>query len=81
MNKNGFDIYTSDEKQGESGLSPECWLQGINHPDRWESQPCISPDGKTLYFVSIQNSLNPTSDIYFGKRGEDGNWGDMKIHW
>ncbi|MBK7887078.1 MAG: OmpA family protein [Bacteroidetes bacterium] len=78
VNKNGnFDIYTSDENKG-IWSEPRSVGAGVNHPDRWESQPCISPDGKTLYFVSIRDSLNPTSDIYFSKRAEDGNWGAMK---
>ncbi len=78
VNKNGnFDIYTSDEHMGVWS-EPRSVGAGINHPERWESQPSISPDGKTLYFVSIRDSLNPTSDIYFSKKGADGNWSMMQ---
>lgn len=78
VNKNGnFDIYTSDENKGVWS-EPRSVGNGVNDPDRWESQPCISPDGKTLYFVSIRDSLNPTSDIYFSKKNADGTWGAMK---
>lgn len=54
----------------------------INGLKTWESQPSISSDGKTLYFASIRESnigfdpRNPTSDIYFTKKTEDGSWGD-----
>lgn len=78
VNKNGnFDIYTSDENKGVWS-EPKSVGAGVNDPNRWESQPCISPDGKTLYFVSIRDSLNPTSDIYFSKKDTDGKWGKMK---
>ncbi|MBL7922884.1 MAG: OmpA family protein [Bacteroidia bacterium] len=78
VNKNGnFDIYTSDEKNGVWS-EPRSVGAGVNHPDRWESQPSISPDGKTLYFVSIRDSLNPTSDIYFSRKDASGNWGAMQ---
>ncbi|MBN2777629.1 MAG: OmpA family protein [Bacteroidales bacterium] len=54
----------------------------INGLKTWESQPSISSDGKTLYFASIRESNigfdpnNPTSDIYFTKKTEDGSWGN-----
>lgn len=75
VNKNGnFDIYTSDESKGEWS-EPRSVGTGINHPERWESQPCISPDGKTLYFVSIRDSIHQSSDIFISKKQPDGTWG------
>lgn len=78
VNKNGnFDIYTSDEVNGvwsePRSVGPE-----INHPDRWDSQPCIAADGKTLYFVSIRDSVTRTSDIYVSKKDATGKWSAMK---
>ncbi len=78
VNKNGnFDIYTSDEVNGvwsePRSVGPE-----INHPDRWDSQPCIAADGKTLYFVSIRDSVTQTSDIYVSRKDATGKWSAMK---
>jgi outer membrane protein OmpA-like peptidoglycan-associated protein len=78
VNKNGnFDIYTSDETKGVWS-EPRSVGPTINDPNRWESQPSISPNGKTLYFVSIRDSVSQTSDIYFSNKLENGNWGPMK---
>lgn len=75
VNKNGnFDIYTSDESNG-SWSEPSSVGVGVNHPERWESQPCITPDGKKLFFVTIRDSVNQTSDIYVSTKAADGTWG------
>jgi outer membrane protein OmpA-like peptidoglycan-associated protein len=75
VNKNGnFDIYTSDES-GNVWSEPRSVGNGLNHPLRWESQPSVAPDGKSLYFVSIRDSVIGTSDIYVSKRQADGTWG------
>lgn len=47
-------------------------LKSINTSD-WESQPCISFDGKELYFVR-RNKKHGTSDIYVASRDDDGDW-------
>ena len=78
VNKNGnFDIYTSDEVNG-IWSEPRSVGAEINHPDRWDSQPCIAADGKTLYFVSIRDSVTQTSDIYVSKKDQSGKWSPMK---
>ena len=78
VNKNGnFDIYTSDEVNGVWS-EPRSVGSEINHPDRWDSQPCIAADGKTLYFVSIRDSITQTSDIYVSKKDANGKWSAMK---
>ena len=46
--------------------------QTIN-TNSWESQPCVSADGKELYFVSRRNG---NADIYFCQRNTDGTWGE-----
>lgn len=74
VNKNGnFDIYTSSENNG-LWSEPVSAGPSINDPERWESQPSISPDGKTLFFVSIRDSVTQTSDIYFSRKNSDGSW-------
>lgn len=47
-------------------------ITAINTPD-WESQPCVSFDGGSLYFVR-RNKRTGTSDIYVSHRNENGNW-------
>ncbi len=39
----------------------------------WESQPCVSSDGKELYFVSRRSG---NADIYRCQRHADGSWGE-----
>ena len=68
----GCDIYYVKFKNGE-------WSYPINlkavNTSEWESQPCVSYDGKELYFVR-GNRKTGTSDIYVSKRDEKGNWSD-----
>ena len=47
----------------------------INLPGSWESQPTISPDGRTLYFVSDRSGGFGGYDIYRSIKGETGDWG------
>lgn len=49
--------------------------QSINTPGTWESQPCISPDGKTLYFVSNRAGGFGGLDIWYSKKQKDNSWG------
>lgn len=57
------------------------WLDPVNLPgaintSNWESQPSLSADGKTLYFVRKVMTKNgrPDSDIYTSTLKEDGTW-------
>ncbi len=57
------------------------WLDPINLPGNinsysWESQPSLSADGKTIYFVRRVVSKNgkPDSDIYMSTLKSDGTW-------
>jgi outer membrane protein OmpA-like peptidoglycan-associated protein/tetratricopeptide (TPR) repeat protein len=58
------------------------WTDPINLPGNvntpsWESQPSLSADGKTLYFirrVSKRGEMT-NSDIYVSKLMDDGQWG------
>ncbi|MEO8148135.1 MAG: OmpA family protein [Bacteroidia bacterium] len=71
--KGNFDICQSDWNGKEwseiTKLPP-----AINHPRQWDAQPCISPDGKTLYFTTYRDSINQTSDIYYSTKNTDGTW-------
>lgn len=58
------------------------WLNPINLPGNvntfhWESQPSLSADGRTLYFVRGlrgKNQNQNNSDIFVTKLSEDGTW-------
>jgi outer membrane protein OmpA-like peptidoglycan-associated protein/tetratricopeptide (TPR) repeat protein len=54
-------------------------IQGIsdrvNQPDSWESQPTITSDGQTLYFVSDRDGGYGGYDIYKTEKDEHGHWG------
>lgn len=64
------------------------WMDPINLPGNvntihWETQPSLSADGKTLYFIRGQirgtggrNKRN--GDIYVSKLQSDGSWGGAK---
>ncbi|MBS4013106.1 MAG: PD40 domain-containing protein [Bacteroidetes bacterium] len=47
----------------------------VNSKNSWESQPSISSDGKTLYFVSDREGRY---DIYYTTKDKDGKWADAK---
>ncbi len=40
----------------------------------WETQPCIAPDGMTLYFVSNRPGGKGGSDIWIAQKNADGSW-------
>lgn len=57
------------------------WLDPINLPGEinsgaWESQPSLSADGKTVYFVRqvVSKYGKPDSDIFMSTLGENGKW-------
>jgi outer membrane protein OmpA-like peptidoglycan-associated protein len=47
----------------------------VNNPNTWESQPTISSDGKTLYFVSDRPGGYGGYDIYKTTKDAKGEWG------
>lgn len=49
--------------------------QNINNTGTWETQPCISPDGKTLYFVSNRPGGFGGLDIWISRKQPNGTWG------
>lgn len=90
---NNCDLYSTkyqkeyDDRLGKevmrwSGL--ESLGANVNTEDGWEAQPSLSADGNVLYFASArENSTpdpagNPTIDLYYSLRGDDGTWGVAK---
>jgi outer membrane protein OmpA-like peptidoglycan-associated protein len=53
---------------------PESLGSSIN-TESWESQPCLSPDNRDLYFVSNRPGGLGGSDIYISRRLPNGRWG------
>ena len=80
------DIYYSDFVNGQ-WTEPKNMGDSINGQYSWETQPTVSADGNTLYFVSNRlggygtvdpEALNPseqsTTDIYKIVKGKNGKW-------
>ncbi len=65
------DLYVS-EWVGNQWDRPRPLSKAVN-TSSWESQPCVSADGKELYFVSRRSG---NADIYCAKRNTDGSWGE-----
>jgi outer membrane protein OmpA-like peptidoglycan-associated protein len=69
----GCDLYFS-EKIGDKWVTARNMGSQVNS-DGWDSQPFISPDGKTLYFASNRPGGMGSSDIWKTERKSDGSWG------
>jgi outer membrane protein OmpA-like peptidoglycan-associated protein/tetratricopeptide (TPR) repeat protein len=72
----GCDIYFSKRNGNE-------WEAGKNlgpviNTRAKETQPCLSGDGRTLYFVSNKPGGYGAGDIYESHLGDDGKWSDPK---
>ena len=65
------DLYVAEWNNGQWTM-PQRLSEGINTRS-WESQPCVSSDGRELYFVSRRNG---NADIYCARRNADGTWGE-----
>jgi outer membrane protein OmpA-like peptidoglycan-associated protein len=70
------------QKAGNTWYDPINLPGGVN-TQNWETQPSLSADGKTLYFVrgpvrgsGAMNIRN--GDIYVSKMNEDGSWSEAK---
>lgn len=49
-------------------------LPGDINTGRWESQPSLGPDGRTIYFVRASNSMETDRDIFVSTKNDEGNW-------
>jgi len=65
-------LYMS-RNNGTAWSEPE--LMSINDVDFWNGAPCLSPDGKSLYFASNRKGGKGGLDIYRSKLDESGKWG------
>jgi len=70
------DLYVS-YREGDNWSTPENLGRGVNSK-AWESQPTLSADGNTLYFISERNGGLGRRDIWVSKRQEDGSWGQAQ---
>lgn len=67
------DLYMS-QKTGSTWSTPINLGSRVNST-YWESQPSLSADGRTLYFVSRRRGGYGKSDIWVSKMQADGEWG------
>lgn len=75
--RNGFgscDLFISSQK-GNGWSSPQNIGNAINSA-AWESQPSLSADGNTLYFIRApkKKDKNPNQEIYVSQRINGGQW-------
>jgi outer membrane protein OmpA-like peptidoglycan-associated protein/tetratricopeptide (TPR) repeat protein len=64
-----------------SYLDKNGWTEAINlggwvNSDQWESQPCLSPDKRDLYFASRRQGGFGGIDIYVSHLQDNGKWGE-----
>ena len=71
MRDSSCDLYVAEWKDGQWSM-PMPLSQSINTRN-WESQPCVSSDGRELYFVSRRGG---NADIYRSLRNSDGAWSE-----
>lgn len=67
------DLYVS-HKNGKNWDPPFNLGESVNSSS-WDSQPAVSPDGNTLYFVSNRPGGFGGYDLWKTTLTEDGNWG------
>ena len=70
----GCDLYISYKTP--NGWTPGKNLGGRINTDQWETQPCLSPDKRSLYFVSRRPGGYGGSDIYVSHLLQNGRWDD-----
>lgn len=73
--KHGFgscDLFYSQRINGK-WTQPKNMGRAIN-TSMWESQPSLSADGRTLYFIRATNRSKANTDIYMSKRLPTGEW-------
>lgn len=70
----GCDLYISYKTK--EGWSAAKNLGNRINSDQWESQPCLSPDKRELYFASRRPGGLGGSDIYVSRLQENGKWSD-----
>ncbi|MBD0331488.1 MAG: OmpA family protein [Chitinophagaceae bacterium] len=66
-----------------SYFTPQGWSEAINlgskiNTEDWESQPCLSPDKRDLYFASRRPGGFGGSDIYVSHLQSNGRWSEAE---
>ncbi|MDQ3846966.1 MAG: OmpA family protein [Bacteroidota bacterium] len=82
-------VFAADHRQEGYGnydlyisyLTPQGWSEALNlgskiNSDQWESQPCLSPDKRDLYFASRRQDGYGGSDLYVSHLGANGKWSE-----
>lgn len=64
------------EISDDQWTTPELFNSGLNSPTTYIGQPCISGDGKTMYYVSNHPDGYGGTDIYYCIKDAFGKWGD-----
>lgn len=76
-NRRGYgscDLFVT-KKVGNKWLNPRN-LPGEVNSQHWETQPSLSADGKTLFFIRGSRKKRQ-GDIYMAKLQPDGSWGEV----
>jgi len=81
-------VYTACNREDGEGscdlyvsyLMKDKWSEGQNmgrniNTDQWESQPCLSPDKRSLYFAARLPEGYGGSDLYVSHLQPNGKWG------
>ncbi len=68
------DIYYA-KKTGQEWSVPQNAGRPLNSSS-WDSQPSVTADGSTLYFVSSREGNIGAMDIWKARKMKDGQWGD-----
>ena len=66
-----------------SYFTPRGWSEAINmgnkiNTEEWESQPCLSPDKRDIYFASRRPGGFGGADIYVSHLQANGRWSDAE---
>ncbi len=75
--ENGGDIYMAS-KAGNDWTVPTRIPGEVNKPDSWEGSVTITPDGRTMYFVSDRIGGFGGKDIYRAQLLGDSAWGNVQ---
>jgi outer membrane protein OmpA-like peptidoglycan-associated protein len=75
--KGNGDIFYSDFSTNKFQDVKQLASKKVN-TDSWETHCTVTPDGKTMYFVSDRKGGQGGRDIYISQKQEDGTWGEPK---
>lgn len=73
--KGNGDVFYSDFSTNKFQKVTHLENKKIN-TDSWETHATVTPDGKTMYFVSDRAGGHGGRDIYSSTKQEDGTWGN-----